>query len=108
MKDCGIKNVSAPNDYSYDTIKTLMMNPNGKNIMKDVLKFLEEAQNELVCIMSSNWDSWDTMGFCVTYREKHGLTGNETDTCWEKYYSTLPDHFDFDFDKSIDVSTCRK
>lgn len=49
-----------------------MEDPNNIDIKNDVLKFLEEAQNELVCI-AMDTGSWDSMGHCDAFREARNL-----------------------------------
>lgn len=65
-----------------------MMNPEGREINNEVLKFLEEAQNELLCI-AADTGSWDMMGHCDVFRTERNLDEGESSDCWEQGYNGM-------------------
>lgn len=100
MTDCDIKTSSyigaTPSEtyYGSEDLYALMTNPeNTLDIHNEVLKYLEESQLELICIMADT-GSWDAMGHCDGFRDSRGLAEGESSTCWESYYSTIQDTYD--------------
>uniref|UniRef100_A0A7S2R9Q9 Uncharacterized protein n=1 Tax=Mucochytrium quahogii TaxID=96639 RepID=A0A7S2R9Q9_9STRA len=92
--DCDIKMTTSlsgtPKEQYYSNVDLLelMLDPKGKDIKNEVLKYLEESQNELICIMTQT-GSWDNMGHCDAFRSKRNLTEGQSSTCWEARYAEL-------------------
>jgi len=72
--------------YNIDDLKTAMEDPKGEDIHHNILRFLDESLNELLCIMTPG--EWDAKGHCTAYREAHGLENGQVADCWENYYNT--------------------
>lgn len=111
LEDCDIKSTAyldgLPNEnyHSRETIKDLIADPDGEDIKNDVLKFLEESQNELVCIMMDT-GSWDNMGHCDTFRADRGLEEGDSDDCWEAHYNSMPTSYSFNYNSIVQTDAC--
>lgn len=111
LNDCDVKTdaylegeTAKENWQSRETVKELMQDPENEDIKNDVLKFLEEAQNEMVCIMMDT-GSWDSMGHCDTFREERGLEEGDSDDCWVDFYNSMPTD-DPVYNSIVDTSAC--
>jgi len=49
--------------YNIDDLKTAMEDPNYEDIHHNILRFLDESLNELLCIMTPG--TWDAKGHCT-------------------------------------------
>jgi len=83
----------------------MIVSPGGTDIHNDVLKFLEEAQNELMCIATST-GSWDNMGHCDAFRLAKGLDEGESDDCWVDGYNAMALKYSPNYNKIVEVDVC--
>lgn len=69
-----------------------------------VMKYLEEASNEAICIASDTYtvDSDN----CPEYRDKHGLVEGEASTCWLPYYNKLTENIPLNYHSTVDWEAC--
>lgn len=87
-----------PLGYATDDLWDLMTDPEGEDIHHEIEKYFEEVFFDVFCLMAE--DVW-AGGDCDEIREEAGLEEGETSTCWEAYYESMPDTWEFNYDPIV-------